>query len=263
MGRPEGAETSLGRGLDILMTLGSEAATENGGLGVVRIAEELGREKSQVSRALKTLAQYGLVDRDPATLDYRLGWGLFTLAAQAGSRQLLEEGPAVCEELVERLGETAHLSVLDGAEVLTLVSRLSPSSVHASDRSGRRTPSYCTASGRAMLLDHDEAQVRELFPGRRLPVQGPRSPRDVDELWRRIQRAREAGFALSDEELEPGLVGVAAPVRDFGGRIVAALNVSSPKFRSTSDLDTRGAVVLAAAEELSQRLGWTGGEPER
>ena len=94
MARPEGADTSLWRGLDILVTLGGEAATENGGLGVVRIAEQLGREKSQVSRALKTLAQYGLVDRDPVTLDYRLGWRLFALAARAGSQQLLEEGPA-------------------------------------------------------------------------------------------------------------------------------------------------------------------------
>jgi IclR family transcriptional regulator, KDG regulon repressor len=261
--RPGGGDTSLGRGLDILVALGSEEATANGGLGVVRIAEHLGREKSQVSRALKTLAHYGLVDRDSATLDYRLGWRLFALAAQAGHQRLLEEAPTVCEELVARLGETAHLSVLDGAEVLTLLSKLSPSAVHASDGSGRRTPAHCTASGRALLLDHSEELVAQLFGGETLPIQGPRSPGDVGELWRRIVAARDAGFALSDEEFEPGLVSVAAPVRDFRGRIVAALNVSGPKFRSGAGLETRGVVVRAAADELSARLGWTRDEHDR
>ena len=227
--RTEGADTSLGRGLDILLILGGEPSTRNGGLGVVRIAEQLGREKSQVSRALKTLAGYGLVDRDPETLDYRLGWRVFTLAAQAGHRRLLEEAHPVCEELVLRLGETAHLSVLDGAEVLTLMSELSPSAVHASDGSGRRTPAHCTAAGRALLLDHGEALIADLLGGGTLPIHGPRSPRDVAELWRRVVAARAAGFAVSDEEFEPGLVSAAAPVRDFRGRIVAALNVSGPQ----------------------------------
>jgi IclR family transcriptional regulator, KDG regulon repressor len=255
-GRPAGADTSLGRGLDILLALGSGDATENGGLGVIRIAEKVGREKTQVSRALKTLAQYGLVDRDPRTLDYRLGWRLFALAAQAGRQRLLEEAHSVCQELVARLGETAHLSVLDGAEVVTLMSELSPSAIHASDGSGRRAPAHCTAAGRALLLDHDEARVAALFPGRRLPAFGPQSPRSVAELWRGIEAARDVGFALSDEEYEAGLVSVAAPVRDFRGRIVAALNVSGPKFRSGPALAAGGVIVRDAADELSRRLGW-------
>ena len=254
--RRAGTESSLGRGLDILIALGSEDATKCGGLGVVRIAECVGREKSQVSRALRTLAQYGLVDRDPESLDYRLGWQFFALAARSGHPRLLEEAPPICRELVARLGETAHLSVRDGAEVLTLMSELSPSTVHVSNWTGRRTPAHCSASGRVLLLDHTEPMVRELFPGDGLPICGPQSPSNVADLWRRIVKARAAGFALSDEEFEAGLVSAAAPVRDFRGRIIAALNVSGPKFRSGSDLETRGVVVKSAADELCRRLGW-------
>jgi len=202
--RPAGADSSLGRGLDILLALGSEDATRNGGLGVVRVAGQVGREKSQVSRALKTLAQYGLVDRDAQSLDYRLGWRLFALAAHAGHQHLLEEAPSICRELVARLGETAHLSVRDGAEVLTLMSELSPSAVHVSNWTGRRTPAHCSASGRALLFDHSELLVCQLFPTGSLPVCGPRTPSNVADLWRRIVGAREAGFALSDEEFESG-----------------------------------------------------------
>ena len=76
-----GREVNLRKELAILIVLGREEAVENGGLGVVRIAELIGREKSQVSRALKTLADSGLVDRDPSMLHYRMGWSFFALDA--------------------------------------------------------------------------------------------------------------------------------------------------------------------------------------
>lgn len=252
-----GAETSLGRGLEILAVLGSEEATANGGLGVVRIAQLVGREKSQVSRALKTLAESGFVDRDPDSLVYRLGTRLFTLAARAGDQRLLTVAPPILAELVNRTGETAHLSVLAGAEVLTVLSEPSPRAVRASGWSGRRVPVHCTSSGRALLLDHDRTRLAELLPGPELPARGLGSPRDVAELHRRIAAARDKGYALVDQEFEPGLVGVAAPVRDFRGRIVAALNVSGPKFRFGTQLElAAGPDVKRAADELSGQLGW-------
>jgi len=79
----------LRRGIDVLSALRGEEAVAANGLGVLRIAELVGSDKSQVSRTLKILAEYGLVDRDPATRAYRLGWSLFALAAQAGDTQLL------------------------------------------------------------------------------------------------------------------------------------------------------------------------------
>jgi len=253
-----GHESSLGRGLEILLTLGGEEAASNAGLGVVRIAKLVGREKSQVSRALKTLAESGLVDRDPETLDYRLGWRLFTLAARAGDPRLLAAAGPWLEHLVSQLGETVHLSVLDGAEVLTILSEPSPSAVRAGDWSGRRAPAYCTSSGRVLLFDHDRRQLEGLFPGEELPPRGLGEPRDVPDLHRRIAAARVRGYALVDQEFEHGLVGVAAPVHDFRGRIIAALNVSGPKFRFGTQLEkTGGPEIKRAADELSKQLGWT------
>jgi len=251
------SESSLGRGLDILLALDSEEVAASGGLGVVRIAKQVGREKSQVSRALKTLGDKGLVERDPLTLDYRLGWRLFALAAQAGERRLLTAAPGVLGGLVKSLGETVHLSVLEGTEVLTVVSRAPDRAVTATDRSGLRTPASCTSSGRALLLDHERADLDALFERAELRAPGPGAPGDLDELFDRIRAARGTGYALADEEFEVGLVGAAAPIRDFRGLIVAALNVSAPKFRFAESLEQAGREIKGAADELSNRLGFS------
>jgi IclR family transcriptional regulator, KDG regulon repressor len=247
-------EMRLERMIDILTALGEPESTRNGGLGVVRVAELVGREKSQVSRALQTLAGAGLVERDAATREYRLGWRLFALAARVGNQRLLALSPPVLHQLVGAIGETAHLTVLDGGDVVTVLSEASPSVVRAIEWTGRAVPAHCTSAGRALLLDHDAASLRALFAGRDLAAAGPDAPRDLDELARRIAKARERGYALVDGEFEAGLAGAAAPVRDFRGRIVAALNVSAPRFRVGRRLHDVGRVVRAAADELSARV---------
>jgi DNA-binding IclR family transcriptional regulator len=154
----------------------------------------------------------------------------------------------VLERLAGRLGERVHLSVLDGADVVTLLSVPAGAPV-------RRVPASVTSSGRALLFDADRGLLDRLFPGRELPPQGRGAPRDVAELHRRIAAARIRGFALVDQELEHGRIGIAAPVRDDSGRIVAALNVSSPKFRPGTQLEaSAGPDVKRAADELSKQL---------
>jgi DNA-binding IclR family transcriptional regulator len=238
--------------------LRSDAAIAAGGLGVLRIAEETGQDKSQISRTLKSLAEAGLVDRDPDTLAYRLGWGLYALAARAGDGRLLSAGAPTVQELVRVVGERAHLTVLQGAEVLTVLSESPPHAIQATGWVGRTVPVYCSSSGRALLTDHTPERVRALLAGVQLVRAGPNTPGTLDELLARIEQARACGYALTDEEFEVGLVGAAAPVRDFRGAIVAALNVSGPKFRLGPRLDDAGRAVAGAAAGLSALLGWSG-----
>jgi DNA-binding IclR family transcriptional regulator len=248
-------ELRLERMIDILTALGEPESTRDGGLGVVRIAQIVGREKSQVSRALRTLDHAGLVERDEGTREYRLGWRLYALAARGAGQRLLALAPPVLHDLVAALGETAHLSVRDGDAVVTLLTESSPSVVRAIEWTGRAVPAHCTSAGRALLLDHDERSLRALLGDGELPAPGPDAPRDIAELARRIAAARALGYAAIDGEFEDGHVGVAAPVRDFCGRIVAALNVSAPAFRlGGRRLDAAGREIRDRAGELSSRL---------
>ncbi|MGH2868569.1 MAG: IclR family transcriptional regulator [Solirubrobacteraceae bacterium] len=250
--------TSLRRGLQILLALGSDAAFTEGGLGVTRLAMVTGHEKSQVSRALTVLAEYGLVERSPGDRVYRLGWECFMLATRAGEPRLIEEAETALAQLVDEADESAHLSALRGAMVFTLLTQSSPHAIAARGWVGRTVPAHCTSSGRALLFDHDRDALLELFGPEPFPPQGPNAPGDVGELERRIRRARQVGYAVADEESEQGLVAVAAPIRDFTGRVVAAINVSAPKFRLGSRLHLAGEIVRATAERLSESLGAPG-----
>ena len=118
-------ETSIRRGVEALLALAGKEGQEAGGLGVARMAEILGREKSQISRTLKVLSEYGLVERNRDSLTYRLGWQIFALAQIAGEPRILEDAAPTLKALVGSLAERVHLSVLQGAEVLTLMSESS------------------------------------------------------------------------------------------------------------------------------------------
>lgn len=251
------AATSLRRGLDILLELGSAEALLNGGLGVVRLAELTGRDKSRVSRTLKTLSEYHLVERDSETLAYRLGWRVLTLARGVADVRLLDAGAAELKRLVTDVEEAAYLTVAQGPDVLTVLSEASARTVQAMGWVGRTFPAHLSASGRALLLDYDLQQLERLFADTTFAhAGGPNAPESVLDLFARIETARGTGVAVADEESEPGLIAIGAPIRDFSGRIVAAINVSAPKFRFAEHVNEACTRVKEAADEVSRQLSW-------
>src|SRR5215510_7778482 len=246
------------RTLGVWLVWGAGEGAGGEGLGVVQIARLVGKEKTQVSRTLKALAEAGLVIRDAESLRYRLGWRLFTLAATAADQQLLALTPHVLRGLVARVQECAHLSVLDGCGLLTLLSESPPWAIQAVPWVGRIAPLHCTSAGRALLFDHTDAEVRALLAGADLAGGGPNAPHAVEEVLARLHAARRRGFAVVSEEFETGHVAAAAPVRDFRGRVVAAVNVSAPKFRLGRSLAAAAGEVKAAADRLSAALAAPG-----
>ncbi|MGI8657921.1 MAG: IclR family transcriptional regulator [Candidatus Limnocylindria bacterium] len=259
---PDEQPSSLRRALDLLDALVCDEAVAHGGWGVNRLAAHVGRDNSQVSRTLRVFADIGFVERDADSMAYRIGWHVFALAARAADQRLLAEGAPILRRLVERdLGERVHLSVLQGSEVLTVLTQSPPHAVQTVAWAGRLVPAYNTSSGRALLMDLERDDLERLFAGVAFRAGGPNAPRDLDELYERVLTARRAGYAIVDEEFEPGLVAAAAPVRDFRGGVIAALNVSAPKFRLGAQLPGAGQAIKTAADELSSKLGWGGMRP--
>ncbi|MEP6695434.1 MAG: IclR family transcriptional regulator [Pseudonocardiales bacterium] len=248
---------NVSRAAAALTALGSRESLDRGGLGVLRLAELTGGDKGQLSRLLKTLDSHGLVERDEQTRTYRLGWQLFVLASKVGDQRLLGLAPPLLARLVDKVGERANLSVLRGTEVLTVFSEPSPRSVQSVDWVGRTVPSHCTSAGRALLFDHSKDMLVALFAETEFGRHGPNAPGDVESLHRRLVASRARGFAVVDEEFEPDLIAVAAPIRNFSGVICAAVNVSAPKFRlgGSRRIGVVGRALVEVAGELSQHLG--------
>lgn len=258
---PGAGSSGLRRDLALLQALAGDEARQRGGLGVVRLAEMLQREKSQVSRALRALEKVGLVERDPATREYRLGWQVFGLAARVGDPRLLQVAPPIMRGLVDRLDESVHLCVLQANQVLTVLTEAPLHAFRASGWVGRTFPAYCSSSGRALLVDFTLDELTRRFLHTPFDAFGPvQLVHSANELYQQVVLVRQAGYAIVSEEFEPELVGVSAPVRDFRGRVVAALNVSAPKFRLGRALDAAGQAAAAAAARLSCQLGWPGDE---
>jgi IclR family KDG regulon transcriptional repressor len=243
--------TSLRRGLRVLQALDSDEARSAGGLGVLRLAELLGQDKSQVSRTLRTLDEHGFVDRDPGTRAYRLGWTLLGVAARAGDAGLVAAAEPVIRGLARSLGERVHLSVLQGAEVLTVLSESSARALEAAALAGSSVPAYCTSAGYALLVDEDVAAT---LGGVELVRRTSKTPQTLTEVGARVETARERGYAVADEDFEEGLVGIAAPVRDARGQVAAAVNVSGPRFRLGQRLDETGAAVADGAARITAVL---------
>ena len=230
---------ALGRGLDVLVALAEPTAVRDG-LGVSRLAALLGADKSQLSRTLAVLDERGFVARDPETLAYRLGWQVFSLAALAGDAPLISAARPVLLALVAKLGESAHLSVRQGDQVLTLATESPAVAIHAPGRIGGLTPLATTSAGRVLAtgLSDDELDAAGL-----------------GDVTAAIADAREHGFAIVREEFEPGLVSVAAPIHDAAGRVIAAVNVSAPNFRFGDRLEDAAPTVVRAATEIGASIG--------
>jgi DNA-binding IclR family transcriptional regulator len=247
-------ETSIRRGVEVLLSLATEEALAGSGLGVTRISELLGREKSQVSRALKALSEYGLVERDKDA-GYRLGWRLYALAQLAGERRLLEAAGPMMRRLAHSLGERVHLSVLQGAQALTVLSESPGRSVETTGWAGRVTPAYCTSAGRALLLDWDRDEIVAVFAQVEFVARTPKTVRTPRKLAAAVAGAREEGYVVVDGEFEPDLIGVAVPVRDARGAVIASLNASAPRYRFVDRVPEAARELIAVSAGLTRELG--------
>ncbi|MFN8621621.1 MAG: IclR family transcriptional regulator [Chloroflexota bacterium] len=249
----------LARDLELLEHLADAEAAGEGGLGVARLAERTGREPSQVSRAMTRLASAGLVARDGPARSYRLGPGLFGLAARVIDGRLLAAAAEPMRALSADLDETVHLCVLRGDDVVTLRTEAPAHRFRAAGWVGVPVPAPCTSAGRALLVDHPDAELRRRFAGHAFPSRGPRSRvHDTTSLVAVVDEVRAAGYATVDEEFEPGVAGVSAPIRGARGGVVAALNVSAPAARLRPGLAAAGERARMRADEVAAGLGWAG-----
>lgn len=224
------------------------------GLGVSAIARVLRVHRSTASRLMGTLADGGLVERDPRSDAYRLGARLVGLAATAVARlPVVSHARPDLEALSSHTSETANLAILDGEHVV-YVDQVTPAqTVVMASWVGRRSPAHASSSGK-VLMAFGEARIRDAVLGGHLEALTDRTVTDRRELRTLLEQVRRRGYAASNGELEPGLVTIAAPVL-AGGTAVAAVSISGPTYRIPArDLPGLGRAVRDAAAAVGHRM---------
>jgi DNA-binding IclR family transcriptional regulator len=249
---------SLDRALEILRLLGSEPE-----MRVTDLARQLEVHKSTVFRLLSTLQEHGLVEQNPTTEKYRLGYGLVRLAGSVVAElDLARAARPILEELAIRSGETVNLAILQGNQVVNIDQIAAPNLVVNVNWVGKQTPLHATSNGKVLLAYLPEEARRQLLGGS-LPRLTPRTITEPRILEKQLRRVVEDGYAFTLEELELGLNAVAAPVRGADGRVQAAVSVAGPAYRVTPQrLNELGEMTRAAGEAISRRMGYIPGGGE-
>ena len=218
------------------------------------IARELELPRSTVYHLLTALAAHGFVLHMKEDRRWGLGTSAFELAGGYARQQPLARiGRPLVAALSDRLGESTHLAVMSGGDVLYIVEERAPRRQALVTDVGVRLPAHLTASGRAMLAALPREQVRALYPSASaFPDRtglGPRKPSELRELLRIV---RERGYATEDSEVADGLRSVGAVVRDHAGWPVAAVAVTW----AGGELDERTLAesVIETAAVLESRL---------
>jgi len=226
-------------------------------MGISALATKLGLAKSTVHRLASTLVEYDILEQNRENGKYRLGLALFELGTLVRRKMdVMSEAQQQIHALADLTGETVQLAILDHLSVLYIRIRESRQAVRMSSGLGSRAPAHCTSVGKALLAYQPPEivkQVLDLGLKRYTPNTIIEPAALVDEL----AQVKSRGYAIDDEEIEPGLRCVAAPIRDHSGEVVAAISVAAPIQRMTKKaVQATVPSVQASAEAISRRLGY-------
>jgi DNA-binding IclR family transcriptional regulator len=224
------------------------------------IARECAIPKSSAHHLLNVMRSRNFVTYYEAERAWGLGVSVFEIgSAYLRSEPLQRLGRHILVELTQRTGETSHLAMLHGTEVLYIdKEQPSGSAPKLVTEIGVRLPAHLTAVGRAILAELAEAQVRALYANQPLVQRTGQGPTNVDSLLRDLADVRRLGYALDDQMVTPGIACLACPVFSHEGVPAAALGVTYVAAqRSPEDVELAAGLVQELSARLSSNLGYS------
>jgi IclR family acetate operon transcriptional repressor len=255
---------SLERGIDLLFLFSTERPT----LSLLEIAKALGLPASTVYRLVATCCKKNILARDPRAKRYELHAGLLRLQQVLRARlDIRRIALPHLEDLARASGETSQLFLLQGNEVVCAEAISSAHTIRFMPEQGRAIPLHASALGRVVLAFLSDAFLRKYLARVGLPAITPHTVTDATTLRALLRQIRKQRYALTFQQMYLGARGVAVPIFDPAGAVVASLGISGPHPRFT-DRKARGLVatlrkhaeaISGVLEELAERSDatWT------
>ncbi|MFD4196789.1 IclR family transcriptional regulator [Amycolatopsis thermoflava] len=240
----------VGKALRVLSLLGEYPD----GVGLSELARRAGYPVSTTHRLLGSLQEQGFARSDPASKRYALGLRLFELGQRVShARGFAGVALPVLRSLTEQTGEPTLMAVLDGHQQVYVHSVQGPRQIQIRGEPGQRGPLHCTAMGKCLVAFAPDREV--LVESLELTGLAPRTITSRAEFAREIAAVRSQGYAIADEEHEPGIRAVGVPVLGPDGHAIAAISTAAPAYRmSVAELEAFVPALRAAARELGAVL---------
>lgn len=240
---------SLARGLEVIVAFDADHPE----MTLAQVAQRTGYSRATARRFLHTLVELGYMRTDGksfALTPQVLGLGTAYLSG-LGLPQIAQPH---LEALSAQVGESTSVAVLDGTDIVYVARVATRRIMSVGIAVGTRFPAYATSMGRVLLAALDDAALDAVLERTDLRPLTPRTIHEPAELRRELERVREQGWALVDQELERGLTSMAAPILDGRGTAVAALNVSAATMDDTPQIDGARDPLLKSARAIGADL---------
>jgi len=251
---PASFSTTVAKALSIIEFL---AACAEAGISLTELSTSLNMPKSTAHRYLATLLELNLAERSD-TDRFRLGTKVIELAGSfLASSDIRKESIPILDEMAEKTGETIHLAVPSGAEVVYIAKVESRHTLGMFSHIGARLPMSSTALGKSILAFSGPERIQAVLSD--LPK--PRTPNTLNSeaaLREELVQVRSQGFAVDNEENEIGICCVGAPILDYTGMAIAAMSISGPCERMDRERCIQlGPLLREATMKISKRKGFT------
>lgn len=245
---------SIERGITVLEILEKEKL-----VSVVDIARKLEINKSSAHRLLATLESKHIVEKDKVTKKYKLGLGLLKFANRVlGDMEITQIAKPYLEELVVVTQESSHLCVLSKNKAVFVDQKKSSEIISISASIGDEEPVYCSAVGKNLIAFLPKDELEKVLDTIEFKAFTPRTITSKQALLTHLEKIREQGYAIDDEEIYSGVRCVAAPIRNHEGKVVAAIGISGPASRiQLEKIDKYASSVKEVAMKVSRKLGFT------
>jgi IclR family pca regulon transcriptional regulator len=243
---------SFARGLEVIRSFSQQAPAQT----LSEVAQRTGLTRAGARRILLTLQALGYVDSDGR--QFRLTPRILDLGfAYLSSMPFWSLAEPEMESLADEIGESCSAAVLEGTDVVYVLRVHTHKIMRTSLGVGSRLPAYCTALGRVLLAGLNEADLRQRLLASGVQRNTEHTVTDIDELVDRIGQVRQQGWSLVNQELEEGLISVAAPILNRSGKVIAAINISGQVNRTDVQAMQQRYLpaLLQRARSISARIG--------
>jgi IclR family pca regulon transcriptional regulator len=242
---------SFARGLQVIRSFNAQAPAQT----LSEVAAASGLTRAGARRILLTLQTLGYVESDGKL--FRLTARILDLGfAYLSSMPIWNLAEPVMEGLADTVKESCSAAVLDGTDIVYVLRVPTHKIMRNTLGVGSRLPAYCTSLGRVLLAGLPDDEALRVLKASKPKALTRHTVTDVDALLGKIHQVRKQGWALVNQELEEGLLSLAAPIRDRAGRTIAALNLSGQANRTSAKVAQEKLLppLLKAAQALSERL---------